>query len=261
MERLGIARVDLDPEQIVGLHGARHLQEALGFEVEVEVDQDVDIRAGALAKGGQLIADRADHVALGIELGKVVAAGEAGCVQARTIVEQKDVGLERRIAVGDHLLPCRHDIVERAQRRDLHGLGPGETIGAAVRPVQSDALAHRAAEQLVNWNAEGLGLDVQKRVLDRADGLLDHATGGLAADRVQQRDHCLVGPRVHADDLRGEVLDRGSHALPAKQLVVLAPADQAFIGADLKKIEVARSGIGVQALERCDFQGSPSSTV
>ena len=93
MKRLGTARVDFDPEQIVGFHGACHLQEALGFEVEVEVDQDVDVRAGALAKGRELIADRADHVALGIELGEVVAAGEAGRVQARTVLEQKTLVL------------------------------------------------------------------------------------------------------------------------------------------------------------------------
>ena len=251
---LATARVDLDPEQIVGLHGARHLQEALGFEVEVEIDQDVDVRAGALAKGGQLIADRAEHVALGIELGEVVAAGEAGRVQARTVVEQEDVGLERRVALGDHLPAGGDDVVERAQRRDLHRLGPGQAIGAAVRPVEADALAHRAAEQLVDGHAERLGLDVQKRVLDRADRLLDHAAARLAADRVEQRDHRLVGPRVHADDRGREVLDRGGHALAAERLVVLAPADQALIGADLEEVEAARPGIGVQAFERVIFK-------
>ena len=249
MQRLRIARVDLDPEQVVRLHGARHLEEALGFEVEVEVDQDVDVGPRPLAEGRQLITDRGEHVALGVQLRKVVAAGEARRVQARIVVEQEHVGLERGVALGDHFPAGGDDVVERAQRRDLHGLRPGQAIGAAVRPVEADALAHRAAEQRVDRHAQRLRFDVQERVLDRADRLLDHAAARLTADRVEQRDHRLVGSRVHADDRGREVLDRGRHALAAERLVVLAPADQPLIGADLEEIEAARSRVGVKAFE------------
>ena len=53
-----------------------------------------------------------------------------------------------------------------------------------MRPVEPDALAHRAAQQLVDRDAERLRLDVEERVLDRADRLLDHAAARLAAERV-----------------------------------------------------------------------------
>ena len=56
-QRGGMARVDLDPEQVERLHRPRHLQKTLGLVVEVQVDQDVHIRPGALAEGGELLAD------------------------------------------------------------------------------------------------------------------------------------------------------------------------------------------------------------
>jgi hypothetical protein len=114
---------------------------------------------------------------------------------------------------------------------------------------------HRAAEQLVDRDVQGLGLDVEQRVLDRADRLLDHAAARLAADCVEQRHHRLVGARVLADDRRRQMLDRGGHALAAEGFVVLAPADQGCVGRDLEEIEVAMAGIGVQAVERGNLHG------
>src|SRR5690606_15459941 len=95
-------------------------------------------------------------------------------------------------------------------------------------------------------------------VLDRADRLLDHAPARLAAERIEQSDDRLVSPRVLADDRRREVLDRGRHALAAERFVVLAPADQPLVGADLEEIEVPMPGIGVQALEPGDLHGLAS---
>src|SRR5690606_20041324 len=222
------------------------------------VDHEVDVRTGALAKGGELVANGADHLALRIQLREVIAAREAGGVLAGAVVEQEDVGLERGEAPGDDLPAGGDHVVERAQRRDLHRLGPGQAVGAAMRPVQADALAHRPAEQLVDRHAQRLRLDVQKSVLDCADRLLDHASARLAAERVKQGADRLVAPRVLADDRRREVLDRGRHALAAERFVVLAPADQPLVGADLEEIEVPMPGIGVQALEPGDLHGLAS---
>ena len=255
---LGVAGVDLDPEEIERLHRARHLEEALGLEVEVEVDQDVDVRPGALAERRELIADRAQHVALGIELGEAFVAREARRVQPGPLVEQENVGLERAVALPDHFLAQRDDVVEGAQGRELHGLRPGQPIGPAMRPVEPDALAHRAAQQLVDRDAERLGLDVEQRVLDRADRLLHHPAAGLAADRVEQRRHRLVGARVLADHDRRQMLDRGGDALAAEGFVVLAPADQPVVGGDLEEIEIAVAGVRMQALERSDLHRSGS---
>src|SRR5258707_12925182 len=58
--------------------------------------------------------------------------------------------------------------------RSLHGRGAADVgiahaVGAAMRPVDRDAVAQLAAEQLVDRHAQRLALDVQKRVLDRRD--------------------------------------------------------------------------------------------
>src|SRR6266704_1516559 len=92
------------------------------------------------------------------------------------------------------------DIVERLHRRDLHLLVGADAIRAAVRPVEADAVAHGAAQHLVHGDAERARLDVEHRVLDGGDGLLDHAPGRLAPDGVHVRDVRLPGARVLADD-------------------------------------------------------------
>ena len=41
----------------------------------------------------------------------------------------------------------------------------------AMRPVQPDAVAHLTPEERVARHAQGLGLGIQQRVLDRSKGL------------------------------------------------------------------------------------------
>ena len=53
----------------------------------------------------------------------------------------------------------------------------------AVRPVHADAVAHLAAEQLVDRHAQRLGLGIEQRILDGAHRLRDDAAG---AGRVAQ---------------------------------------------------------------------------
>ena len=96
------------------------LEEALGLVVEVEVDQDVDVRPGALAEGGELIADRVDNLAVGVELGEALAArrsparaGTASSPSRRTLVLSAVQPRPR--------LPCPGArVVQGAQRRDPH---------------------------------------------------------------------------------------------------------------------------------------------
>jgi hypothetical protein len=127
-----------------------------------------------------------------------------------------------------------------------------------MRPVEPDAVPYRAAEQLVDRHPKRLRLDVEERVLDRPDRLLDHAAARLAAERVEQRHHRLEGARVLADDRRCQMPDRGGDTLAAEGLVVLAPADQACVGRDLEEVEIAVAGIGVKAVERGDLHESCS---
>src|SRR5439155_4376583 len=134
-------------------------------------------------------------------------------------------------------------------RWNLHFLVGPDTVGAAVGPVEADAVAHRAAQHLVHGDAEGARLDVQHRVLDGGDGLLDHAARRLAPDGVHVRNVRLPGARVLADHRGRQAVDHGREAGPAERLVVLAPAHETRVRRELQKVEVARSGITVQRLD------------
>src|SRR2546427_7666954 len=80
-----------------------------------------------------LVAERLDHGALGVQLGESrTATREARRVEVGVAAQDEDVGLERREAALDHLPARLHHVVERAERRDLHLLGPLEAIGPAV---------------------------------------------------------------------------------------------------------------------------------
>ena len=67
-QRLRVARVDLDPEDVEGLDGPRDLEEAFRLEVEIEVHEDVHVRPGALAEGRELIAQGLQHGTLRVQL-------------------------------------------------------------------------------------------------------------------------------------------------------------------------------------------------
>src|SRR5262249_16945709 len=128
----------------------------------------------------------------------------------------------------------------------------------AVRPVDADAIADRTAEELVHRDAEGARLDVEQRVLDGPDGLLDEAAGGLAAQRVHQGDVGLPRPRVLPHEDRGALGDHPGHAGAAERLVVLAPAGDALVGADLEEIVVAPAHVGVQGVDPGDLHRASS---
>src|SRR5512147_88032 len=82
-------------------------------------------------------------------------------------------------------------------------------------------------------------LDVEQGVLDRADGLLDHAAGGLAAQRGHQGDVRFPGTGILADQGGSELRDDRGDPGTAEGLVVLAPPHDPFVGADLEEVEIA----------------------
>ena len=122
-----------------------------------------------------------------------------------------------------------------------------------MRPVQTQALALRPAQQLVDGNAEGARLHVEQRVLDGGDRLLDDAARRLPAHRVEGRDDRFARARVSADHEWHQPVDGRADAEAAERLVVLAPAHDAVVGGDLEKVERALAGVGVQVLETSDL--------
>ena len=121
-----------------------------------------------------------------------------------------------------------------------------------MRPVERQALAHRAAEQRMDGNAERLRLDVDERVLEGGDRLLVHAAGRLARHRAERRGDALVGARILADQRLAERADDGAEPLAAVALVVFRPADDAVIGGDLEEREDAPAGVAMQILDPRD---------
>ena len=74
--------------------------------------------------------------------------------------------------------------------------------------IDADPVARRAAEQLVDRHAEGLALDVPERLVDAAQGAgQDRAAAveSMAVDRLPVVDD---RPRVLADQIRLDLLDR-----------------------------------------------------
>src|SRR6185437_3375069 len=123
---------------------------------------------------------------------------------------------------------------------------------------ERQALAHRAAEERANRHAQRLGLDVDQRVLDGADGLLVDAAGRLPRHRVERRGDALEGARILADQPLAQRADDGGEAAAAIALVIFRPADDAVIGGDLEEREDAPAGVAMQILDPRDAH-DPSS--
>jgi hypothetical protein len=172
---------------------------------------------------------------------------------ARRPLEDHHVRLERRKTLLHHLPPRRHDVVEAPHRRETHQFRLLEAVGGAVRPIEADPLAERAAQEFVDRDAERPGLQIDQGVLDRADRLLVEATGGHPTHGMEQRDVRLDRTWVFTDDRRGQLLDHAGDAEATEALVVFPPADEPLIGRDFQEIESAVPAIGVQRLDRGDL--------
>src|SRR5262249_25314633 len=144
------------------------------------------VLAGALAESCELPVERLLDTQRRVQLRPAGRADEPRHVQLRAlIVEQEDVGLERRKSTLADVLAKLADVVDIAHRRETHLLRVMQPICAAMRPVETEPIAHGAAEHLAYGHAKGLGLYIDERVLDRRDRLLDEATWRLARFRVK----------------------------------------------------------------------------
>src|SRR6185437_14020110 len=253
-QRLGVVAVDLDPEHVVGRDRAEDFQVPLGLGVEIEVEKDVHVRPRAVAKGFEVGAEVAQHLLLDIEL-RIKGPGKAGDPAGRGVAFiDKSVGLQRRKTLVARLRAERPDAVEIGDRRRIE-FRAADPPGAAMRPVDPDAVAHLAAEQHVARDAERLGLGVEQRVLDRTQPLGDHTARGRTGRGVQLGIDALVVERALPDHARGAALDHRRHAGRPEPLVKLAPPDDAVSGADLEEVVVAPPRIGAQHGEAGDFHG------
>jgi len=89
----GIEAVDLDPEHVEIDNGAQDLKIAFGLGVEVEVEQDVDIRPGAVTDGFEMGAQIAQHLAVDVDLRRKGRAETGPPAGGLAVVVSEDVGL------------------------------------------------------------------------------------------------------------------------------------------------------------------------
>jgi hypothetical protein len=174
-ERFRTETVDFDPEHVEVGDGAQDLQIAFGLGVEIEVEQDIDIRTCAVADGFEMHAQVVQHLAVDIDLGleRRAEAGPPARGLARVVGE--DIGLQRGEFLFADLAPDCLDAVEIGDR----GLIPGGMIdapGRAMRPVDPNPIADLAAEQFVTRHPEQFGLGVEQGIFDRPKRLGDDAT-------------------------------------------------------------------------------------
>ena len=146
------------------------------------------------------------------------------------------------------------DVVVRGELVGVRHLPGARPRGAAVRPVDVDVVARRPAEELVHGNAERLPLEVEQRVLDPADRLLDHRARALARGAEEIPDDPLDGAWVAPDDLRGEILDdAGEPARRAVRIRDLGPADGAVVSGGLEEDPGTPARVAVERLDLRDF--------
>src|ERR1700730_12719488 len=92
-ECFGIEAVDLDPEHVEIGNGAQDLKIAFGLGIEVEVEQDVDIRPGAVTDGFELVAQITQPLAVDVDLRRKGRAETGPPAGGLAVIVSEDVGL------------------------------------------------------------------------------------------------------------------------------------------------------------------------
>src|ERR1700686_5366830 len=88
-----IKAVDLDPEHVEVGNGAQDLQVTFGLGVEVEVEQNIDVRPGAVADGFEMGAQIAQYLAVDVDLRRKGRAETGPPAGGLAVIVGEDVGL------------------------------------------------------------------------------------------------------------------------------------------------------------------------
>src|SRR5262249_39325008 len=119
-------------------------------------------------------------------------------------------------------------------------------------PVDPDAVADLAAEQLIAGHAQRFRFHIEQSVFDRSESKGHHAAGSRARCGEQLGIDAFVLESVLADHARRQPLDRGGHARRAEALVILAPADDAVVADNLDEVVVAPAGVAGKGFDAFD---------
>jgi hypothetical protein len=130
---------------------------------------------------------------------------------------------------GERAEPQRGEALLLPAQRVLH-----QRLGRVSRHVAIDAhlLAGRAAEEVVDRNAETLPLQIPERDVDPGDRAHDHLPGRPEGAAHHLAPPVLDLPGVLPDQEVAEVVEDAEHATPAPTEARLADARQPLVGAD-----------------------------
>src|SRR5262249_20553608 len=122
--------------------------------------------------------------------------------------------------------------------------------------IDRHALAHRAAEKLVDRNTERLAADVEAGILDGGDGVGRESARGRPRAGVKGGVNAGDGAWVLSDERGAEAVDQGGHTL-ASALGGLGPALDALLGGYLQERIGVPPAVGVKVLELDDLHSVP----
>ena len=221
-----------------------------------------DARARAVAEGLHLVDRRPGRCAHRVAVRVAIAADPARPIEiGRVAIEHDEVAFQRVVAGVAHPRAQARDVVERADRIDTKGLVVGDVIAAAMRPVEPDRVAQRAAQHLMHRDAQRLRLDVDQRVLQRPDGARRGADRHAPAAPPQLLDGGLHLARVLADQMPAHMLDQRCDRPAHIALAEIGPAGEALVRAHLHEVEVPPARAGDQDLDPRDLHAhSPSKS-
>jgi hypothetical protein len=137
--------------------------------------------------------------------------------------------------------------VEAAFHEALHVLDDGRWPIPADPAVDLDAVAHLAAEQLVDRHAERLALDVPERLVDAGDRTHQDRAASVEIAAVHRLPEVVDARRVLPDQLAGELLHGCLDGARAAFDDRLAPAADAFVGLDLQEHPPRSDAVGREA--------------
>ena len=205
-ERLWVFVVVLDPEQVVGLERLGDPDGALGLEVVVDVEKDVDRRADRVTHHRDLLLGVADDLGVGtlVVAQTIAALGD----RPRRIARPEDVGLERIVAGLWGLQGGSGDGVPVLQGLIGGERGVTRSRACEVGPVHALAVAVGSADEVVDRDSERLALDVPAGELDAGDAHLRDASGHGTQDAIEVEVELLDRLGVLADNHRLEVFDQ-----------------------------------------------------
>ena len=187
-ESVRVEALGLQPVEVERLERPSELQDPAHPVLLPDVKENAHVRPAPLPQRTRILAADGSVIAQFYYENRVsVPLTEVAPVMRQAIVAIEDArfyqhsgvdlkGVVRALVVVDQRQPA----VERSDRLDSERLRIQGTIAREVAPVERDPVAIEATDQVVDWHAKPLPLDVVERQVERGDDLHPLGDSGSA---------------------------------------------------------------------------------